>query len=335
MRVYNYASFAKVFEQGAVKPNMTNIAKILFEPIIDLGQCINAKGNPYHVDTKAALLWYKQEKDIPSSLKEAANKKAVYYGIGQYFDDKVLGKFLSDIKVEGMLKNLIELIKDSDLSDIEKSDLERIYDNGDWGEFLGKAFLSAVLRDNTQKELLQNDSTPNETSIADDIEAFKRVISNMRSRKPNPLSPPPVVAEEEMRYVKELYQVYQERTGMKCSCQEDLDSMPKMKKNFNRQRKDYYKAETIRRGLRDTVSLQENECFDIAKEEVYEGVVSTEEKDYDSGFDRMSAVMEHATLVQLSPNLNLMTLDWIGPGEKKGICHMLVNDKLLSWMGDD
>lgn len=29
MRVYNYASFAKVFSKGIIKPNMTKIAKIL------------------------------------------------------------------------------------------------------------------------------------------------------------------------------------------------------------------------------------------------------------------------------------------------------------------
>lgn len=31
MRVYNYASFAEVFSKGIIKPNMTKVAKILFE----------------------------------------------------------------------------------------------------------------------------------------------------------------------------------------------------------------------------------------------------------------------------------------------------------------
>lgn len=58
-------------------------------------------------------------------------------------------------------------------------------------------------------------------------------------------------------------------------------------------------------------------------------------KNYDSGFDRMTAVMEHVTQVPLSNNLQDIMLDWIGPGEKKGVCHMLVNDGKLGWMGDD
>ena len=122
---------------------------------------------------------------------------------------------------------------------------------------------------------------------------------------------------------------------MECKCVTDLESVPRMKKNFNRHRKDYYLAETIRRELRDTAALQENECFEDVKDEMYDGVVVTEEKDYDFGYDRMMAVLEHATTVGLSSNLQLLTLDWIGPGEKKGICHMLVNDEKLRWIEGD
>lgn len=73
MRVYNYASFAKVFSKGIIKPNMTKIAKILFEPVISLGDCVNRHGEPYTIDNKSASLWYKQEADIPGNLKKAAN----------------------------------------------------------------------------------------------------------------------------------------------------------------------------------------------------------------------------------------------------------------------
>lgn len=43
MSVYNYAAYAKVFSKGVVAPNMTKIAKILFEPIISLGECVTRK----------------------------------------------------------------------------------------------------------------------------------------------------------------------------------------------------------------------------------------------------------------------------------------------------
>lgn len=62
--------FAKVFSKGIIKPNMTKIAKILFEPVISLGDCVNRHGEPYTIDNKSASLWYKQEADIPGNLKK-------------------------------------------------------------------------------------------------------------------------------------------------------------------------------------------------------------------------------------------------------------------------
>lgn len=336
MRIYNYASFAEVFSKSVIKPNMTKIAKILFEPIISLGECVNRNGEPYFIDNKAAKSWYNQTADIPVNLKKAANDIRVNTHIGEYFNDKVLdnANALSGVKFDDLMTDLLGLIRDSDLSETEKSDLNKLYDKGDLGAFLGKAFIYAILQDNRKKDVPNEEPVKAthtaESDITNEIEAFRHLIGQFK--KPVPIPPPSVIAAEEMKYVTELFRVYQEKTGVKCNCVKDLDSCPTMKKNFNRQRKDYYLAETIRRELRDTIAPQENVSFDTVKEEMYEGVVTTEEKDYACGFDRMTAVIEHATLVELSPNLQLLTLNWIGPGEKKGICHMLVNDEKLSWI---
>lgn len=333
MRVYNYASFARVFEKGAITHSMTSVAKVLFEPVITLGNVLNKYHEPYSIDNRSAASWYKQEADIPRNLKAAADSTDVQYGIGEYFTDKVLVGYLSGVKTEDMLNDLITLIKDSDLPEEQRKDLERYYTEGEPGNFLGKAFLYAILQDNRKKD--QPEEPPSEATldISSDFDAFNRVIR--RFKKPSPIPPPSTVADEEIKYVKELFGVYQEKTGSKCERAEDLEPYPRLKKHFNRQRKDYYLAETIRRGLRDTVCPDETQKFDCLKDEIYEGVVTTEEKEYDSGYDRLSAVMEHATLIQLSSNLNALTLNWVGPGEKKGICHMLVNDDRLHWMEGD
>lgn len=163
---------------------------------------------------------------------------------------------------------------------------------------------------------------------------LKEIIKKSH-HKPKEITPPIEVEKHEMRYVQELYRVYQELTGEEYLQPEDLDSRPKFRRNFDQQRKDYYKAETIHRELRDTLCLDESEGFDILKDEVFDGVITTSDKEYVTGYDRMIAVIEHATVVQLSKNLQDRMLDWIGPGEKKGICHMLVNDKRLKWIGNN
>lgn len=336
MRVYNYASFAKVLSKYIIKPNMTKIAKILFEPVISLGDCVNRNGNPYHIDNKAASNWYKQKADIPKNLKEVANATRVNNGIGKYFTDEILDKVFNDAKFDDMMTELLNFIKESDLSETEKGDLTKLYSDNDLGGFLGKAFLYAILQDNMKTDIPYEEYSNPSQSTADinhEIESFRQLVKKIK--KPDPLCPPPTIAAEEMKYVTELLRVYQEKMREECTCVKALDLFPNMKRNFNRQRKNYYLAETIRRGLRDTLASQENESFDAVKEEMYEGVVTTEEKDYDCGFNRMTAVMEHATIVELSPNLQDITLKWIGPGEKKGICHMLVNDGKLHWIEGD
>ena len=62
-------------------------------------------------------------------------------------------------------------------------------------------------------------------------------------------------------YVRELYKVYPQLTGEDYVRPDDLDAQPKLRRDFNCQRKDYYSAETIHRELRDAIQLDENEGF--------------------------------------------------------------------------
>ena len=81
--------------------------------------------------------------------------------------------------------------------------------------------------------------------------------------------------------------------------------------------------------------VDEENGFNLLKDEVYNGVIDVRNKEYDLGYDRLTAVMEHATSLPISNNLDNILLNWVGASEKKGVCHMLVNDNLLSWMEDE
>lgn len=329
MQVYNYAAFARVFEIGVTKPNMTKIAKALFEPIVSLDGVVNRVGNLYVIDSKYAKTWYEQSADIPENIKQAATRTDLLSEIGAYFNDNIIDEIVTQTKAAAMYSALLKLIRNSDLEQTLREELLELYSSGEQPDFLGKAFLYSLIADNTQK----SPDDPVET-IDEDIRIFKELIKKSH-KKPTSLTPPDEIEEHEIGYVRELYRVYSEVSGQEYARPEDLDSEPDLKKNFNRQRKDYYKAETIHRELRDTIRLDEEEEFSLLKDEVFDGVITTCEKDYATGFDRMTAVMEHATGIPLSNNLQDRMLDWIGPGEKKGVCHMLVNDERLGWMEDN
>ena len=328
MQVFNFGAYAKAFEKGVSNPNMTKIVKALFEPIISVDGVVNRLNKPYVIDSKCAGQWYKQEKDIPVNIKKAAGRQDIVKGIGDYFAAHILDVETNQMQEATMLEAMIELVRDSDLLQEQKDELFG-YCKEDHAEFLGRAFLYAVVGDNAKK------SPPVvEEPLDIDIRKFKELVKKNHPR-PKALQPPEEIEEHELRYVRELYRVYHELTGEEYVRPEDLDGQPRLRKDFNKQRKDYYKAETIHRELRDTIRLDETEAFDLLKDEMYDGVITTRDKAFDSGFERMTAVMEHATIVPLPPNLKDRLLDWVGAGEKKGVCHMLVNDKRLSWMEDE
>lgn len=329
MRVFNYGVYATTLEKGIANPNMTKIAKALFEPIINNEGVVNHVGNPYHIDSKQAKAWYEHGRDIPGNIKVAVGNPDIINGIGDYFSENIVDGLINQMKESEMYSAMLSLVRDSDLSGEQKQELLQCYEDGDRAEFLGRAFLYAVVGDN-----LKVDSEIEVQPVDEDIRIFKELIKKSH-KKPTRIIPPDEIEDHELGYVKELYRVYQEETDEEYARPADLDAHPKLKKNFNRQRKDYYSAETIRRELRDTIRQDETEGFDILKDEMYDGVITTRDKDYDSSLLRLTAVMEHATEVPISNNLQDRLLDWVGPGEKKGVCHMLVNDGRMTWMEDE
>ena len=329
MRIFNYSNYAKTIETGISNPNMTMIATNLFKPIIDKPYVVNQKTNPYHIDSKQAKAWYNQTKDIPRAIKSVTGKQDIINTTIDYFSDKILDELINPLKESEMYSNFIELIKDSNLSNEVKDELLQLYYDGETAEFLAKAFLYSIVGDN-----LKLDPDVTISSVDQDIRIFKEIVKK-NHKKPVSITPPEEIEEHEIGYVSELYKVYGEKTGEEYVRPKDLQSQPKLARNFNNQRKSYYSAETIRRELRDTITLDENDSFDVLKDEMYEGVIETCDRDFDTGYDRMTSVLEHATQVPISHNLEDRLLDWVGAGEKKGVCHMLVNDKRLKWLEDD
>ena len=227
------------------------------------------------------------------------------------------------------MRNYYPLIMASDLSKTDKADLSKIYNEANYDLFLGRAFLLSIVADNlkhdVQPELIDSD-------ISTDLLLLEKLIHKHPKQKP--IEPPETIAKVEMKYVHELYLVYEEKTGTVFNNPDDLGKYKKLQAHFIRQRKNYYLAETVHRGLRDTMCISETSSFDYVKDEIYEGIITTAEMDYETSFDRLNKVMEHVTSVQLSNNTASMLLNWIGPGEKKGVCHMLVNDGRIHWTGD-
>lgn len=148
--------------------------------------------------------------------------------------------------------------------------------------------------------------------------------------QPESLSPCQDIQQEEMTYVTALLEAYSDELGIQIENVSALESHPKFFSHFSRQRKDYYKAETIRRFVRDT--LTDSQQYDVLKNEVYDGIIETHEKEYGSGYERLIADLQQAGVINTGKCLLDSKLHFIGNGERKGVCHVLANERRLRWV---
>ncbi|MCL5058104.1 MAG: restriction endonuclease [Actinobacteria bacterium] len=150
---------------------------------------------------------------------------------------------------------------------------------------------------------------------------------------PNPLNVPTKYEADELKYIKELFDAYSEVLGRIIKNIDNLQGFATFLNNFQRQRKAYFSAETIRRFVRDTFS--DSKEFNVLKEEVFDGIIDTCEKSFCNGFERLNAVMQQVVSVSTSKSLLDSKMKYIGNSEKKGVCHMLVNEDRIKWVNGD
>lgn len=151
-----------------------------------------------------------------------------------------------------------------------------------------------------------------------------------RLNMPTTLIPADTIEPEEMAYISALLEAYSEELGTQIDTTEALKKYNFYFNHLNRQRKDYYSAETIRRFVRDT--LTDSQQFDILKDEIYNGIIDIHERDYDSGYKRLIADLQQVSMINTSRCMLDSKLHCIGVSERKGACHMLVNDNRLKWV---
>ena len=149
--------------------------------------------------------------------------------------------------------------------------------------------------------------------------------------RPSTLNLPPIVESHERRYILELFKIYSEEVGKPICSLDDLKQFSKWFSHLERQRKSYFSVEAIRRELRD--SFTDDDEFKVFTDEVYDGIIDAYDVSYESGFKRLTAVLLQASSMAIQRSLLASKLNWIGPNEKKGACHILINEaRLEGWI---
>ncbi|MGP1454471.1 MAG: ABC-three component system protein [Treponema sp.] len=149
-------------------------------------------------------------------------------------------------------------------------------------------------------------------------------------QSPKNISPPERIEKQELPYITALLESYSEYAKVSFSDVSTLQSNTNLHKDLQYQRKYFYSAETIRRFVRDTFTNEDD--FQCLENEIYEGIKEIHEEDYENGYKRLKKDLAQASVVNTSKSLLGSKLAFIGISEKKGICHMLVEDRNISWV---
>lgn len=295
------------------------LINLLFGFVTMPAEVFNRNGDPFYIDSGDASKIKTGKMDIRQAIREARGDRRVLSTIEESFAKMVLPK-LNSSKIEQLQREVLSLVRDSACSSDIKRKMADLAESGTAAKFLADAYLESLAWAN---------SAPRSVS--------ERKTEPSRKDRPLPRPPaPPDIEPQEMPYVDALMRVYGEIEGTCSIGSSNIDAYPNHQKHFKRQRTDYYAAEALRRGLRDAYDEPDDDQFRALEDEVYDGVIDTYECEYGSGMDRLRHTLKQS--VQISADKCFATRDtsWIGNSEKKGMCHILVNDeRIRGWLDDD
>lgn len=145
------------------------------------------------------------------------------------------------------------------------------------------------------------------------------------ARSSTPILAPLAIHSDEASYISELQKVYSEQAQKELSI-DDIRVDPKYVDHFNRQRRFFYNAESLRIHARET--LPNNGDFEDLQDQIHDGVIALVESNHASSLDRLNSVIQRAQDVQISEHVLKPELR---PADRSGICHQLVNDSKFKW----
>lgn len=328
-RILNYKSYYEAFKLGVVDDGFTPVARLLFFPLFDpQGSIVLCDENdvPYEANNKNSSAWGNGTEPIPQRIQIEIGKNETLDILIKHFTSKDFKAAISDAKEDEMYEAMVALVKECDnITDSKRKALLKYYKGLGSYEFLARVFQRAVLGNNKVTSSKKRKKAADKD--ADSVVEFDKLV---RRKKPK-AKVPKRVQQPEIKYVMQLYAAYSEATGKPITKASDLDAVD-YREDFEHHRKNYYMAELVCRETRDSVRPDEASPIEELKDEIEEGVYETRRKPYDDALQKVDAVMEQASKVPISSWVDDATFRWIGPAEKKGVCHILVNDERFKWV---
>lgn len=151
---------------------------------------------------------------------------------------------------------------------------------------------------------------------------------------PPDLIPPKEIAEEEDLYVAALLDAYAQAAKLPPITRNQVDQLKRIyRDNFRDQRINYYAAVRITRIIRECF-VDDEEELNRWLNESSDYISVTRQDDYDDGFQRLKAVLKKVVDCKTTSAVDQCDR-LIGPKERQGAVHLLVNNQRFVWVNED
>ena len=324
MNEVTFSKVCKAFYNHMIKQEMSPIARALLDLFTNQEGLLNEKNEPYAIEVKEYIEFFKGETDIYPKIKtfvKNTSYQTIEDGIIKIFDDLVI-----ELEHDDVAEELRELIKqDTKIEDWQRNSILTAADSY---ETAAKTLIYAIGNNNLAVPKAPKKKTVNVKST---LNSLIEILKSLP--KPVAIEVPDELSITEMTYVSAILEAFAEDLGVQIITQEDLLSKSeyaKYKARFDRYRRDYYAAESNRESLKDTILSEEADFFEELKNETYDSVIDKVEEDYDTSYQRMVETLTFVSTVPLN-TLIAQIPGWVQASQKKGLCHMLVNEERFRW----
>jgi len=129
---------------------------------------------------------------------------------------------------------------------------------------------------------------------------------------------------EEVEYLDQLRRAYGEARGVPFATVDAVLADGEYGPDLGDQRTRYFEASFFKRFHRDNTDAA---ALDAFQQDVYHGVIGVHRRKHMTGFDRLCAVMDHASLMPAAIGGKLARVP-----VRQGVCHHLANEGTMKWM---
>ena len=321
---YCYSTFAKALAEAAIRKDriMLPMANDLIGFLTEKPEVVQMKDcEDFTINSSYASRWFKGTEHIPTSIQSAAGDK-------KFLPDaiKAIGLFTTEHLYPNKLNEVCNAlyVPASEVATFsDKKALKESLDGHDNEMFLAIALMTALTQENC---LVSKKATKERSSLKEEVDYINYILEHFH--KPVVILMPSHSTASEMQYVEALLQAIADEIGSK-------DEHRHYKFVFDKQRKAYYQAESIREATRDSeIFCDEKLSFIGLMEEIHSKTQSTYDAAYPSGYKRMLAVTDKAATLPLN-SLLAQKLKWVNQEIKRGTIHVIINEEGEGWVSEN